>query len=72
VHPGDVLILDGDTCQVRKFGLRATTYTGFDDRRRGQVLIGAEGLPAGLRLLLDRLRPALLDGGSDDQSRHLQ
>ncbi len=65
VHPGDVLILDGDTCQVRKLGLRATTlwrdrdnaelvvpnqtfftatattYTGSDDRRRGQVLIGA-------------------------------
>ena len=65
VHPGDVLILDGDTCQVRKLGLRATTlwrdrdnaelvvpnqtfftstattYTGTDDRRRGQVLIGA-------------------------------
>jgi len=65
VHPGDVLILEGDTCQVRKLGLRATTlwrdrdnaelvvpnqtfftatattYTGSDDRRRGQVLIGA-------------------------------
>jgi potassium efflux system protein len=65
VHPGDVLILDGETCQVRKLGLRATTlwrdrdnaelvvpnqnfftatattYTGSDDRRRGQVLIGA-------------------------------
>jgi len=65
VHPGDVLIHEGDICQVRKLGLRATTlwrdgdnaellvpnqtfftstattYTGTDDRRRGQVLIGA-------------------------------
>ena len=65
VHPGDVLIHEGEICQVRKLGLRATTlwrdgdnaellvpnqtfftstattYTGTDDRRRGQVLIGA-------------------------------
>jgi len=66
VRPGDVLVVDGDVCQVRKLGLRATTlwrdgdnaelvvpnqtfftatattYTGSDDRRRGQVLIGTD------------------------------
>jgi len=65
VHPGDVLSHEGDICQVRKLGLRATTlwrdsdnaellvpnqtfftstattYTLNDDRRRGQILIGA-------------------------------
>jgi small-conductance mechanosensitive channel len=65
VHPGDVLSHEGDICQVRKLGLRATTlwrdsdnaellvpnqtfftstatsYTLTDDRRRGQILIGA-------------------------------
>jgi potassium efflux system protein len=65
VRPGDVLVVDGDACQVRKLGLRATTlwrdvdnaelvvpnqtfftttattYTGSDERRRSQVLIGA-------------------------------
>jgi hypothetical protein len=65
VRPGDVLVVDGDVCQVRKLGLRATTlwrdadnaelvvpnqtfftttattYTGTDERRRGQVLVGA-------------------------------
>ena len=66
VRPGDVLVVDGDVCQVRKLGLRATTlwrdgdnaelvvpnqtfftatattYTGSDERRRSQVLIGAD------------------------------
>ena len=65
VRPGEVLMIDGDPCEVRRLGLRATllwrdrdnaelvvpnqtfftatatTYTGSDDRRRGQVLIGA-------------------------------
>lgn len=66
VRPGDVLVVEGDVCQVRKLGLRATTlwrdgdnaelvvpnqtfftatattYTGSDDRRRSQVLIGTD------------------------------
>ncbi len=66
VRPGDVLVVDGDVCQVRKLGLRATTlwrdgdnaelvvpnqtfftttattYTGTDERRRSQVLIGTD------------------------------
>jgi potassium efflux system protein len=66
VRPGDVLVVDGDVCQVRKLGLRATTlwrdtdnaelvvpnqnfftatattYTGSDERRRSQVLIGTD------------------------------
>ena len=66
VRPGDVLVVDGDVCQVRQLGLRATTlwrdtdnaelvvpnqtfftatattYTGTDERRRSQVLVGTD------------------------------
>jgi small-conductance mechanosensitive channel len=66
VRPGDVLVVDGDVCEVRKLGLRATTlwrdtdnaelvvpnqnfftatattYTGSDERRRSQVLVGTD------------------------------